>query len=318
MRYKSVIATTHIDRHFCKISKEALENAAQQIKHGEAVPCMSLEHDSMIPPIGKVLDAWIEEMDDGEYRMVVTQEIFDDYKELILPDETVVYEESLPDDKRPFNIRGNKVASDKLRIETDFVNFESKKEYEEFIKEIKEIGDIDEGFIGRKSLIPDPEVIVTLTKSLIVLFASKPVAERVSNKIIDSIIDDAPKLYEIVKRAIFSAAKYAIPKNRPITYIFEAPGEITSEFIARTSNPNKVITALTQEKLKGCFIKAEELNKVISINKIQFILNENGDWEFNFILTKTGSVIGTPESHNRRARRLKLMQEMKENNKDVL
>lgn len=316
MRYKAVIATTHIDRHNCKITKEALEDAVEKIKHGETVPSLGLEHDSMIPPIGKVIDAWIEQLDDGEYRMVAIQETFDRYKEILLPDGSIAYEEYIIQNNKPFTLRSSENTPDKLKIDTDLVNFESQKEYEEFIKEINDNDVIEEGFIGRKSLIPDPEIVFTLTKNLILFFAGKHILERASDKIIDSMIEDVSKLYEVIKKAIVSAPKYVIPKNRPITYIFEAPGEMILEFVARTNEPNKVITALTQEKLKYCFEKAEELNKTMNADKIQYILNRDGDWEFNFLLTKTGSVIGTPASHKRRATRIKLMKEMRESTKE--
>ena len=309
MKIKAVAATTHIDRHNCKITKEALEDAVNKIKNGDSVPAMCLGHDMAVPPLGKITDAWLEPMEDGEYKMLIIQETFDSYKEITLPDGSVAYEEFLPDNNKPFSLKLDKKAPDKLQIHTDFVNFESKKEYESFVNDIKNVGDFEEKHIGRKALIPDPEIIITLTHGLIAYIVSKKIIDKATDKIIDSMVNDISKLYDVIKCEIVSAAKHVIPKNRPITYIFEAPGEVGVEFLARTNDPNMILSALEKNKLQDCFEKVDNLKRTINADKVQFILNDDGIWEFNFLLTKSGHVIGTPESHKRRERRFKLMEE---------
>ncbi|MHC1757937.1 MAG: hypothetical protein AB9917_00185 [Negativicutes bacterium] len=73
--------------------------------------------------------------------------------------------------------------------------------------------------------------------------------------------------------------------------------------------PDVAINALTKTKLKECFVKVDDLKRTIAIDKIQFILNESGDWEFNYLCTKTGGVIGAPQSRQRREQRLNLLQQ---------
>lgn len=308
MKIKAVVATTHIDQHNCKITKQALEDAVDMINNGNAVPAMGLDHDMAVPPLGKVTDAWLEPMEDGEYKMFVIQETFDSYKEIILPDGTVAYEECLINNNKPFSLSLDKQAPNKLQIHTDFVNFESTRQFERFLSDIKEVGDFEEKHFARKALIPDPEIIVTLTQGLITYILSKKLVDKASDKIIDSMVDDISKLYDVIKCAIVSAAKYVIPKNRPITYVFEAPGEVGVEFLARTNEPNMILSALERNRLQECFQKVDGLKKTINADKVQFILND-GIWELNFLLTKTGDVIGTPNSRKMRERRFKLMQE---------
>jgi hypothetical protein len=56
---------------------------------------------------------------------------------------------------------------------------------------------------------------------------------------------------------------------------------------------------LTKEKLKLISDKVEQL-KNLEPEKIQFIYNDSETWEFNYLLSKNGSVIGTIKSFNKR------------------
>ncbi|MHC1757933.1 MAG: hypothetical protein AB9917_00165 [Negativicutes bacterium] len=231
MKQIAVGATTHIDRHNCKINKDALEQAAHDIKNGGSVPAIGIEHDMACPPLGKITDAWIEPMEDGEFRMLIVQNIFDSRKEISLSDGIIAFEEKLMDDDRPFTMRIDKQAPDKMKIQADFVNFKTKHDFDSFFAEIKEVGDIDQESIMRKSLIPDPEMIITLANSIIAYIAGTSLLDKTAERV----ADDIATSYEIIKKAIISMAKYCIPPNRPITYIYEIPGEIGIELLVRTN-----------------------------------------------------------------------------------
>jgi len=82
----SVIATTHIDRHGDRMTKEALEDLAVQAK--SAYIPMLFNHDPRIPPLGRTADARIRLLPDGEYALVVTSEVFEPLENIKLRDET--------------------------------------------------------------------------------------------------------------------------------------------------------------------------------------------------------------------------------------
>ena len=46
MKIKGIGATTGVDRHNCRITKEALENEIEKLNTGKYVPSMCLDHDS--------------------------------------------------------------------------------------------------------------------------------------------------------------------------------------------------------------------------------------------------------------------------------
>lgn len=53
------IASTKIDRHNMRVTKEALQDMAEQIQ--EAPVRMLVDHDSTLPPLGRVTNAEIVE-----------------------------------------------------------------------------------------------------------------------------------------------------------------------------------------------------------------------------------------------------------------
>jgi hypothetical protein len=81
MRYvEAIFATTHVDRHGDKLTHEALLGVVEQIRQG-CVPMM-FNHDPRVPPIGRLVDAEVRELDDGEFALVSISEVFEPGDEL--------------------------------------------------------------------------------------------------------------------------------------------------------------------------------------------------------------------------------------------
>ena len=305
MFIKSIAATTHIDLHGTKLTKEHLEMMAEKANSSSAV-AMGIEHDVTLPPIGKTIRACVEPTEDGEFQLVIFQEEFENTRNIDLPDGTVAWMQASKQDQRPF-ARSNQQAFEMIEVSFDLVNFESKEDVSNFLKELRQVTDFREQNLFRKSWIPDPELVFTLSKSLVAYLFGKKVIEKAGDKIIEQVVDDLSQLYSFVKTAAKGMAKYAIPKNSPITYIFNIPGDMILELVARTTDADLLVTALLEDKLKQVIKKAEELRNSFRATNIQFLLNPEGEWEFNYLLTEKGEVVGTPQSHSRRARRIQLM-----------
>ena len=135
----------------------------------------------------------------------------------------------------------------------------------------------------------------------------KIVVDKTLDKVSDKVTDDFAKFYEFAKTTVLKYAKYAHPKNKPITYVFVMPTEPRVELVAKTNNPNFVLNAITSENIRNAIETAEHFEKIIGATKIQFLLNEDGDWEFNYLLTKTGGVIGTEKAYSNRAKKFELL-----------
>ncbi len=307
MKYSAVVATTRIDKQNMKFTKELLDKTADSINNGNEAVRMGLEHDIMIPPLGKTVGAKVERMEDDEYELIVTQELFNEHKKVSLPNGEIAYKQSLKNDRRPFVVHKYEETPGQIIIHTDYMNFNSKEEREMLLKEINEAGNIESIYAGRKSALPDPEILITLSHDAILYYVGYKVASKILNKVCDKIAEDVSQIYDVIKVSIIGMAKYAIPKNRPITYIMEVPGEPIIQLIVRTSDEKIALSSMQKDKVKSCIKRSMEIHEVFNTDEIQFIFNEKQEWEFNYLLTKNGEVIGTPDSFNRREKLIKTM-----------
>lgn len=160
MIVKGMVATTKIDAHNMRITLDALKKAADDINNGEYAPSVGVEHDPTILPIGKVIKAYIEKIDDNDYGLYCEQDMFS-AQPIALDGETFIVQKSLVNDK-PLSSAVLE-PHEKLFIQTDFVNFPSNDGAKNFLQELSEEYDIETGYISRKSVIPDPELIFQYT-----------------------------------------------------------------------------------------------------------------------------------------------------------
>lgn len=307
MKLQGIMATTHIDRHNMKFTKEALESGAAQI-NGPRKPKVGVEHDSTVPPLGKILKGWVEPTEDGEYRLLKIAEIFEGFKVITLTDGATLLKQECETDRSPF-LLNDEIKSEEFVLAYDRINFESEENLKSFIEEIKSTTDtaFEEAEFFRKSEIPDPEIIIRLSKLLVHYLIAKNVLDKAGDQIIELALQEIAKFYSFVRSAVITALKYAKPKNRPITYIFELPGKPFIEFVARSNDSNAVLSALIEKNMITALDRAKQLTPMFQAEKIQFLLDEKGQWEFNYLLSETGAVIGTERSFLRRDRRVQLM-----------
>ena len=149
-----------------RMTREALEGTAQQINRGSR-PLLTVEHDLSLPPYGKVTKAWVEPRDDGEYQLVVENEIFDEVLWTKLGDGTQLFKQESNSDQHPFMDRYAEVTDD-IFLSYDWTNFKSEEDIEQFLQEIKIQSTLEftSNVFGRKSYIPDPEFLVGIAKAI--------------------------------------------------------------------------------------------------------------------------------------------------------
>jgi hypothetical protein len=307
VKQRMIVATTHVDRHFVQITKEALANSAEQINSGSRI-VLTVEHDITIPPFGKGLKAWVESRDDGEHQLVLENEWFDDILWTDCGDGTRLFKQESESDRLPFTDVYSNLPNDAF-ISYDMVNFNHGRDVEAFLNEIRSQSAIEfsTSMFGRKSLIPDPELLIGISKTIGAYLIARSVLEKAGEKTLALASEDIARFYTFIRSVVITALKYARPRNRPVTYVFVARGEPTLEFVARSSDPDLVIGAMTIEKLEVALGQAHFYHSSLGALKIQYLLADDGQWKFNYLLTNTGAVIGTEESLSRRAKRFELL-----------
>jgi len=151
----------------------------------------------------------------------------------------------------------------------------------------------------RKSHIPDPEMVIKLTGILAVGIGI--IASKVTEKTGEAIGDDVAKFYKLVRASVVGMVQRAIPKLRPITFIFEIHEEqIIVELLIKSNNPDFVVGAFNKDKVDTIKQKVESSKDIFGAEKIQFMYNENEKWELTYMLTENGATIGTKKSFDRR------------------
>lgn len=72
---EAILATSHVDRQNEQLTLSALQGMVQQVNE-RYIP-MGLEHDPRIPPQGRLISAELQELEDGEYAIRGTFEVFE-------------------------------------------------------------------------------------------------------------------------------------------------------------------------------------------------------------------------------------------------
>src|SRR6185503_12734092 len=185
MKQTGIMATTQVDLQFQRFTRAALVDLAARINSG-ARPCLTIEHDPTLPPFGKIIKAWVEIRDDGEYQLVAEREIFEKSSWAELKDGTKIFRQESETDISPFADRYEALPLGSV-ICYDPTNFESKEVFDSFVQEIRTDSgeDFSTTVFGRKSFIPDPEVIVRITETVAKYLIASKVLQKAGDKVID-------------------------------------------------------------------------------------------------------------------------------------
>ena len=294
-----VMSSTHIDKHGTMMTKEALESGLKYI-NGIRKPRLGLEHNQTIPPLGRINNGEIIQGEDGAYYLVADQEFFDFKESVTLSNGLELIRESFSGENFPF-VECQFEPINKIEILYDFVNFESCEKGKKFIEELRTNSEIEfEGsMFARKSGIPDPEIIIRVTE--IIGIALGIGLRKIPEKLGEAIGEDLAQFYRLFSNTIKKSISELLPKNQPIHFIVEIPVDKSLvELIATTRNPDIAIKAYDKKVISKLKQDIEISIKTFNAEKVQYCLNEENNWELNYMLTKDGKVIGTKKSFKKR------------------
>jgi len=290
------------------MTKGALEQMVSSINDNESRVRMGVDHRRDFPPMGRLENAELVEKD-GYFYVEADYITFE-------KSEPVAWNKNLVTEYFNNTFQFAEVDSTEatsISVSVDPHNFTSFKEVAEFRKHIEYNSDtgVSVKLHGRKSLIPDPEVIFQLTKTFLFYHLLKPtvkkIGKKVSDEVSESIVKEGTKITSLISKTIKEAFFRCIPKARPIAVVFEIPGKPHIELIARTRDEKLVLKSLSKKRITEMKEELDDLSKNVSIAKIQFLLNEKGKWKFNFLITDKGAAIGTKISFTRRDKKFEMM-----------
>lgn len=303
----NILATTNLDSHGDIITLEALQQMCD-ILNGERTVRMGINHNPLLPPLGQYSKAYIVKDDRGEYLLCAEPILLDKYH-IIDEEEDLIH--NFREGLRGFN-EVSFEAPDNISVDIDFFNFSDRKDADKYINElIEEVDSNIEVFEKiRKELHPDPEVIITLTKVFLGYKILKPIGEKLTEKVAEKVAEDLASNYEKVKKIIKKSIRFFDKKYKKITLIIEIPNsEIHIELATNISieNIEEFIEKFTNDEIDKIVEKSLKMKYLFNGEKIQFVLNEEAKWEFTYMLTKEGGVLGKKHLFESRNQQYKVL-----------
>ena len=311
---RRIMARTAKDAHNVVFTKEALESAAEGMNGDRAVR-MGANHDPFCMPYGKIVEARVEPKENGH--VLVARMYIEDHFMQLTREKTGEQLVLLDFAKypKPFNKRFENESHDQTEVHVDFVNFESKHNYDKFIDEVNSIDDeLSYGRgLGRKSLIPEPfiQIVLSHPETVAVLstvgwwmfvrakkFINHTVDEtlrKVGDDLSDKLSAKIISVYEAYKR-------HQAQDERPVVTQIVMPGDVELNLLTKTEHDAKHL-GMDWESLRAEIEKCSDLLQ--HADSVTFGREGASNWKFLYMTTKTGEVIGTLECFDRTRRVLK-------------
>ena len=305
-----IIATSHVVDQTV-LTPEALAGMASSLSDAKRKPAILVEHDHACPPMGQVVGGVVRELDDGHHALIGSYDVFDAPTPVELPDGTLAVQQRSGKAAYPF-MTGVFRETAKACITVDPVSLGGVERSKSFLDEVVRGNGVEAQCSTRRSVLPDPELIVTIGPALASIWVAAKLGEVVTAAA-------AAELKTVGAKAVAAAKRMtleALPGNRPITYVLQVSGQPNLEFVAKTRDPGLAIKALAVDDYRDLKPKIASLHRVLRAEMIQFLMNKDGVWEFNFLLTADGRVIGTREAFDRRTRMFKAQLRRSETNDD--
>ena len=298
----AVIATTGIvERGGARImiAKEAIESIPGQIAGDRAAP-MIANHDPFCLPIGKLKEAWVEPLG-SELAAVVSIQIEDNPSIETNHSGVGLVRLDFEDDPRPFKRQEMEIGT----LAVDQANFDNVQDYNEFTKDVGHIDDklTCSNGLGRHALTPEPliqfvvsnpEISAALAWILqrLEIFVRYTVDETL-RKVADDISDSlSAKLKNILK----AYGNRRSNDSRPTVTKIIIPGDTELTLLVKTG-PGEEFPAMDLRKLTA---EMEEYGELLQeADCATFTRVGVNDWEFLYLTTRSGKVIGTLECHER-------------------
>ncbi len=299
MLRKQIITTNNVDRQNERIADESLHELVESINAKDSVLGMGLNHDISIMPVGKVINGSVVDLSDDLLGVEVQIDDFIcDFHKIEGPDEQILYRGESVIDKRPFK-EHEADEKEKITVMLSPLNFDE-DDYDEIIHIIYDECDAVAENSIKKSLIPDPEIVVKVIMGTILYLTTKNTVNKVSEKLADKISDDVVNIYDNLKKIIVSIGKRVVG-SKETTYVLTEPGQ-DIELVIKTSSPEDVLEAIEIASDGYIAGQTEKYRQYLagSLKKIQYLYNlETKKWEVSYMLTNTGQVIGSEKCYKK-------------------
>lgn len=294
-----------------RLTREAIESIPDQVNGERSLPFL-VEHDPYCMPIGKIKEAWVEPLED-EYVAMARIHVEDDARSAIhMRSGTDLVYLDFASAPKPFVQQFKKADQSLVTVGVDLANFYDKQNHAAFIDAVSSIDDeITCKYVGRHSLVPEPLIQFVLSHPDISLALSvglwmlRRVEKFIRYTVDETLKKTADQISDILsaklKQIVSSYKNNQSGDERPIQIQIIVPNDINLILLMRIDRdeefPSINLKKLTteMEKYGDLLQQAEE---------VTFARTGVDDWEFQYLKTRTGEVIGSSECYKRTTKQL--------------
>ena len=300
-----------------RITKEAIKSLPETVAGDQAIP-FTVDHDPFCLPIGKVEEAWIEPFG-KEYAVMARIHLEDSYS-ITSHRRTGVglVRLDFEDNPKPFiGRRYNKTEERQCTLNVDLANFDNPQDYAAFADDVNSIDDTIGCYNGiqRHALIPEPflqfvvshpalSTVLSVGGGWVIGRATKFITYTVDEtlkKVGDEISDSlSMKILDILR----AYKNRRTQDNRPSVTEIIIPGNLELTLLVKTEQDEE-FPAIELERLVAEMEKYGDLLQ--DADRATFARTETNDWEFLYLTTRSGRVIGTAKCHERTIATLRRM-----------
>ena len=277
-KIRGIMSTTHVDKHNEKVNREGLLKAAEQINQSEITMWINWNHQSTLPPIGKVEKAWVEQLEDGEFGLYFEGELFEENGKYTIIEDFIIN----PEETNQLDL-----GISALGISHDPRNFHD-EDINQLIKELGNEFPIENRKYLRKSEVP--QSVVWITVAFIGTGIATGILNRIGEKIADSVIKVAkPKLSKIGKTLSGLKGKTIQGDQPDYIFLLQIPG-IKENIEGALESPSPEVLQEACEKLPELCVYVYKIlaqNQANYFQDLKFLFNPNTlQWEINYLTIK--------------------------------
>ena len=306
---KGIIATTQeIQRGGQKtaFAKEELEAAAEKANGERAIP-FTVQHDPFCLPRGKTIRAWVESHG-SEYALMAVTHVEDSPTYMTHPKTgTQLVHLSFRDAPKPFLRKFEGFQDNQVSISIDLSNFDTSRDFSKFEDDVE---NIDENFScrieERHELIPEliiqfviscPELIIAGGFGTWVLARAKKFIRNTVDETLKKFSIDLAEILYVKLRKVFTAYKnHRSADDRPVLVQIVMKTDIDLVLLARVED-DEDIPVINSDKLAAEMGNYKDLLQ--DAEEATFALTGTDNWEFQYLKTRAGEVIGTTKCYER-------------------
>lgn len=287
VKFRAVMATTHLDKHNERFSIEELEEMCNLDKE-QGGYWLHWDHQTTLPPVGHCIANRIEKGDDKEYSLIGDGMLYDetDYESFSL------INVQLDSTRRVYSPGAQPLNLDQIQIGYDKANFDP-GEVQIIIQALEKYLPTDEEQVVRKAEIPAPVIWVLLAISTGIL-------SRVGERIADKVVEVAsPKFNEVGNKIKQLFALKHKPNDEAVDIILGVPHPDSDAVIeAAIENANEVSFNKAWESVENLYALIDrivESNPRDQFVEIKFLFNPSSlSWEINYLITRTHRIFLGP------------------------